>query len=291
MPWQLVIIIYIFTSNIVTAILIKKIVSLPSKTIRQYWQYFFCVLLSLAFLIIKGGSVATPVILIIGTLGILNSLAVFCEWRAVNISLSKTSLFAQADDIFAILLGFAFLNELKILNPLLIAGIILCFSAAILLLSRRSINNGFKDGNKRLLWLILGFSFIWGLTAFLMRYFALEGVTFPVFLLGWYGGSLIGTAFIYKFKYGKRQSRALKPKEILNVFPLSFFIWVSLLLAYWVYHLAPIAIVQPIFLVTKMIFPTLVGLYFFKERKDLTSIEILAMIIGFIGGLIIALGF
>ena len=61
--------------------------------------------------------------------------------------------------------------------------------------------------------------------------------------------------------------------------------------AYWAKMLAPITVVQPIFQVSEMIFPTLIGLWIFKEAKELNAWSRMAIVLGLAGGVTIALSF
>jgi hypothetical protein len=54
---------------------------------------------------------------------------------------------------------------------------------------------------------------------------------------------------------------------------------------------APTTVVQPIFQVTEMVFPTLIGLIVFKEGKNLSCLEALAFAIGLGGGLVVAFSY
>ena len=64
-----------------------------------------------------------------------------------------------------------------------------------------------------------------------------------------------------------------------------------MVLGYWVAKLAPITVFQPIFLVSEMVFPSLVGFLIFREIKDLTTVEKIVFPLGLTGGLIIGFSF
>jgi hypothetical protein len=61
--------------------------------------------------------------------------------------------------------------------------------------------------------------------------------------------------------------------------------------AYGAYRLAPQTVVQPLFLVSEMIAPALIGLYVFGERQALDRQERLYFGLGLAGGLLVALSF
>ena len=194
-------------------------------------------------------------------IGFFNSFGAYCHWQAIKISLSKTSLFTQTDDIIGMSLGYWLLNETKYLNTGLIFGIILCLGAASLLISGES--------NIRLIKYVAIYSIIWGIATFLERYFAITGISFSEFLVGWYGGTLVGISCILFFL--KEEGLAIKvpKKEILSVGILAIAIWLSMFLGYWAAKLAPITVFQPIFMVSEAVLPTLIGLMVFKEIKSL----------------------
>jgi hypothetical protein len=64
-----------------------------------------------------------------------------------------------------------------------------------------------------------------------------------------------------------------------------------MVLGYWVMNLSPIAIAQPIFLVSEAVLPAIIGLWIFKEAATLTNREKFAYIVGIAGVLIIAFSY
>jgi len=187
-------------------------------------------------------------------------------------SLSKTSLFTQLDDIIAVLLGYLVLHETKFLNITLVFGVIGCFGAVSLLISAK-----FSDNIPMIKYIGI-YSVIWGVASFLDRYFAITGISFSEFLVSWYGGSFLGISF-FLFKQGRLVIKAPK-NEISLVAGLSVLAWFSRLFEYWGANLAPITVFQPIYLVTEAVFPTLIGLYIFHESKTITSKEKIAIVLG-----------
>ncbi|MFH1822648.1 MAG: EamA family transporter [Patescibacteria group bacterium] len=296
MTWQIIISLRIITAYVFTPLLLKKITGLPARTRRLCWQFFFCAIFSFLFLLLfkENISVINKFWLIIAGVGLINSFACYSYWRAIDISLSKTALFTQADDIIAILLGFLFLNEIKFLKPELIFGLIICFGAASLLIFQsykaKSTNLHGENNFKLILW-VAGFSLIYGIAAFLMRYFAITGITFSTFLTSWYTGSFLGALIILSFAGKNEAGKKLNLKSISGVFILSLVIWLSMLLGYWTVKLVPITVFQPIFLVSELILPALLGLYIFKERKKLTFLEKIAFLLGLFGILLIGFSF
>lgn len=423
MNWQIAVLSRIILGHIIGQVVFKKISGLPSRILNMSWMFSFCVILSIVFVIlIKDDyySIFNKYWLEIAGIGVFNGFAAYCLWRAVDISLSKTALFTQADDLTAMLLGYLFLGEAKFLNLNLVIGIIICFSAGTLIVLQRytSIeNNKHERKNIALIFWVAGYSFIWGVAGFSMRYFALEGVSFSTFLTSWYSGSVIGILFIlsvskiiqrfvflqrlihllnnvvhsavnrssqtgllflvlipkYSMKFvslrrlihllntvfnsiiipmrkflvsivkvivekaavlhnilkgtawlirmsqysrkfylallfhynavkqnylikiivhfGNIRIWGIAIARIFAIFILSMFVWVTQLLGYWAKHLAPLTVTEPIFLVSEMIFPALIGLWFFKERQDLTTTEKIAFPLGLAGGTLVGFAY
>ena len=298
MPWQLVVLSRVVSAHIVFPIIVKHLTGLPSRARKLSLQFLFCAVLSVIWLACKPqpvlkpaielGSIMMPAMVLLLLVGGINSFAAYCQWQAIGINLSKTAVFTQADDFIAVLLGYVFLNELSFLNSFLLIGIILCFIAAGLFLGGKKSNG---QSNKALLLWIAGYSFIWGVTVFLIRYFALKGVSFPVFLTGWYGGSFLGSLIILRLEEKPGLFRLLTAKTVLKVFGLAVVVWLSMCLNFWTFKLVPLTVGEPIFLVTEMIFPALIGLYLFKEKRDLTREEITGFALGALGTVIIGLSF
>lgn len=238
--------------------------------------------------------------LILIAVGLFNSLGAYSQWQAVKISLSKNSLFTQADDVIGMFLGYLILGETKFLNPGLIAGIILCFGAVgLLVYPKNSGNNagGSKDSadssasNLALIKWVAIYSIIWGGAIFAARYFALEKMPFPEFLLGWYSGSFLGSQIIFASSQEGKARIHFSASEIFFIGALAIFIWLSMTLEYWVVNLAPITVSQPVFLVSEATLPVIIGLWIFKEAKSLTNREKLAYIIGIVGVIVIAFSY
>jgi len=272
MPWQIIVFIRVIIGHIVAPVLYKKATQTKSDLEKLiWWQFLFCLTLSVGYGLIFGFTFKSE-ILLVAIIGFFNSFGCYCQWQAVKINLAKASLFTQADDIIAVLLGYLILHETKYLNTALGFGVIGCFLAASILISAK-----FSE-NMRLIKYIGIYSVIWGVASFLDRYFALQSIPFSEFLIGWYGGSFIGISF-FLLREGRLVVKAPK-NEIALVAGLSIFVWLSKLLGYWGANLVPITIFQPIYLVTEAIFPTLTGLHIFHEYKTLEFKEKLAIALG-----------
>jgi len=286
MVWQIPLILSITFGYITQPFLIKKVAQLSSRARNLVWQYFFSALLATTTALICGASFGNKQFFVVGIIGAANAFGCYCHWRAVAISLSKTSLFTQADDLTALALGYIILREGKFLNPLLSIGIIFCLGAAFILSYAKSHS---RQGDKHyniFIW-IAAYSIIWGIAMFSMRYFALGGMSILSFMAAWYEGSFCGACLVFMLSSKKEKGEPLTWQQIPRVIPLAVNIWITLMIVYWVRMLAPITVAQPIWQVSEMILPTIVGLWIFKEFKELHNIERMAMVVGVTGGLII----
>lgn len=279
MPWYILVFSRVITAYIVVPTLIKINTGLPSVKRRLLWQYSFCLIFSIIYMLIVGFTIQISSILIAG-IGFITSFGTYAQWRAIDISLSKTSLFTQADDSIAIILGYWLLHETKYLNAWLFIGVVFCFIGGALLMN--------KESNFRLIRLVAFYSVIWGIASFLIRWFNLNGIQLSEFLVYFYSGTFLGALGIFLLKKDKALTIKLSFKEIRLVGLLAIFVWLSLLLAYCGAKLAPITAFQPIYLISEAIAPIIIGLWIFKERKELAKKEWLALIIGVVGIILIA---
>ncbi len=283
MPWQVIVFSRVVLGHIIGTALLKKLLQSYKIDRKKLlcWQFSFCLIFSIIYALIFGFTFRPILWLIVG-IGILNSFGAYCQWRAIDLSLSKTSLFTQADDLISLFLCYWLLDETRFLNIGLVSGLILCFGAATLLMS--------KESNVRLIKFVGTYSVIWGVAGFLIRYFAISDIPFAEFLCSWYAGSLLGTLCIFFFSKEIKLSFKLTKKEMRNVGIVAITgAWGGMVLVYWAAKLAPLTVYQPIFLVSEAVFPTLLGLYVFKEINTLLSKkEKTAFLLGLIGVVVIA---
>lgn len=287
--WQILVASRVVIGYCLGPILIKRITGLPSRTRRLTWQFGFCFVFSLMLGIATQESFLRLSLMPIFIFGIFNSFAAYCQWRAVDVSMSKNALFAQGDDLIALSLGYVLLNEAQVLNGILIAGILLCVVSAVAFSLMG--NRGAEKTSSSIIPWVAVYSVIWGVGVFLMRYFAKEDVAFPSFITAWYGGSFLGAFFIGKLMGIQEAGARLDPKGMLGVGILAITVWTSLILNYLALGQAPITIVQPIFQVGEMVFPLIIGLWLFKESRQVTPPQKAVMVTGLAGVAIIATQF
>ncbi|MBI4138606.1 hypothetical protein HY479_00455 [Candidatus Uhrbacteria bacterium] len=294
MPWQIPVVLRIITAHVAHPIIQKKLAGLPSRTRRLRAMFLMCLVLSAGYAAVSPSPfVLDRWFILICAIGVANSFAAYASWRAVDMSLSKTALFTFMDDVIPITLGIVLLGENKIITPALGLGVVLCVGAVIVntvMDSREKPAEEGKTGWRIFLWIGI-YSVIWGVAHFLFRVFALNGVSLPTFLVGWYGGAFLGSFAVLHLMGEKEAGPTLTRRGIAGVAILTTTAFSSLALAYWANQNAPLAVTQPIFQVSEMILPTLIGLLYFKEAKHLDGKRKLLFAVAFIGSLVVALNY
>ncbi len=314
--WQIPVLLRILVANGIAQVLIKKVTTIKGKqsslvrTKKFFLQFFFCSLIILPIAFASGTLIMNKQALLISLMGIFSGLAAYCQWRAIDISLSKNAIFTFWDDIMAMALAYFFLQESKFWNVSLAVGVVLSLSSMVMFslhkyYKSRVKGNDLGENNSSKLSeffiYVAIYSFIWGAVFFFIRYQALKNFPVTGFLAFWFIGTLLAASlilFISK-KINNRVANTvdhdfsydLSRKDIRGVFWLSISIVASLALTFWSYKVAPLTVSQPIFLVGEMILPAFLGLYYFKEIKKLDLKEKLIFSVGIVGGLIVILSF
>ncbi|MCK4859765.1 MAG: hypothetical protein KAS87_04305 [Candidatus Omnitrophica bacterium] len=298
--WYIPVVLRILLINTIFPWLLKGKVVQANFVQRFFLQYLFCSVFAVLVAISLGQLVFTATTLIIAVIGVFNGFGAYSQWRATQINLSAMSIFAFLDDAIAISLGYLILKEGKFLNTGVGIGLTLCASVVILFavnnyLKRKKGVKGKEHLPLRFFGYVMSFTIIWGVATFLTRYFALEGVGVGTFIFGWYGGSVITAFIIFLIKKEKGIFQEVKETMTNNnfciMFVMSVLIMTNIWLSYWALQLAPLMVVKPIFFVSAMVIPAIIGLYIFKEAKKYERREKLFFVIAFVGGVLIALSF
>lgn len=283
MNWLIPVVGRVITAHIVFPAVLKKIVGLPDRVTRICWQFIFCLLLSAGVLAFSINAGFKSSFLLIAGVGIANSVAVYAQWRAVDLNLSKTALLTQADDIIAIVLGQVLLSEGEFLNWLMVVGLVLVFLGA-------SASGSYTTNLTLLKWVGI-YSVIWGVAVVSFRHLAIEDMPIGQFMTGWYLGSLLGAYLLIKSRKFGSPKGFLGTRETLVILLLAILVWVSMLLNYIALQNAPIVVVQPLFQLSEMIFPLLVGLIVSKEAKRLSNVGMVGIVVSLTGGILIIAGY
>jgi hypothetical protein len=292
MPWYVPVAVRILTGYVAVPILLKPLVDRYAQATLLLLQFTACFGVALALAAALGQAHLDWTIAAVGG---ANGLAAYCYRQAIAISLSRTALFAFWDDLLAMGLSYGLLGEGQFLNTRIVLGIVASVTAVILFTvhSSRTQAAG-KEEQTRIparLYLYAGvYSIILGVGVFFMRYLGVQGTGLGTFLVNWYGGVVLAAAVL--FLTAPDEERTMLPKEDWpRVFGLSLLVVVTMSTAFWAYRLAPQTVVQPLFLVSEMVAPALIGLYVFAERQALDRREQLYFAVGLGGGLLVAVSF
>lgn len=291
MNWKLLVAAWVLFQYGVVQVTIKKIGAVEgSRTRKLVWQYFFAALLALATAVVAGQLKLTWSVMIVVVIGAANAFGCYCHWRAYDISMARTAMLSNLDDLLALGLGYALLGELGLLNPVLIAGVGVSIVSAIVFAKIKYSSKGTSSGH--LMGWVLGYSGIWGIAMFSMRYFSLQGLNILTFVVAWYVGAWIGAIFTRFVIMGSKEAgQPLTHTQLAKVCLLAVAIWVSLMSAYWMRKLVPITVIQPIQLVAEMSIPVVIAMILFGEARNISRKEVFVIVGGLIGVVLIAIGF
>ncbi len=297
MFWLLPIFLKIIVGDLWGSWLLKKISHKESRIERFAINYFVAAVVSVILALYFNQIYFNAVFFILLGIGFANGFAAYGQWRAIDISLSKSYLFNWGYGVIAMLLGFFILGESKFINIPIGLGIVLSLISAILFahsgyIKHKEENNSGKTESLALYWWILLYSVIWGVTIFSMKYFALENLGVFEMMHGRYLGSLISALVLLFFIYLKqRKLGRIDSKDMISSSLIALTVMAAFAFYYWSLILAPLVIVMPIFLFSEMVLPTLVGIFGFAEGKNFSRKEWLYFGLGFLGAVLIIIGF
>lgn len=266
--WWVFVIIRVVVGYGVNTVITKELTDLPSRPRTLAWKEGFGVLLWVLLSIAMGALPAFDdrKMYIIAGMGSMSSLASYYHWRAMEKSISKTTLLDQFDDAMAFSLACIFLGEGKFITPLLVGGMLVSLSAAIAFVWRHKE----KEGIPPMLWWVAISGAIWGVTMFGTRYFATNNVPLTTYGLAWNAGSYLG-ALTIRYAYAKKEAGdLLSRRRIGAIVPFAILAAITLSCHFLSKAYAPLVVVQPIYQLTGLVIPTLIGLLLYEEKKGLT---------------------
>lgn len=288
MSWQFTLFILIIIN--ICSITLVKIVSerVSKKSLGVFYQYLFCAIIAtLYFLFFGNGDIGLAITLILG-IGFLVGFGNYFQWRASELSLSKTALFFPLIQIIPITLAIIFLGEANLWNLKLISGVGLSFLAIWIFQASGGEKNKRKEILNKKWFFFTGFMIIiFGLTDFLAKLFSF---TLPreVFLMGWYNGAFLSSLVILALE--KQKIVKIPLKTIFLILFLSISISATVFFLYWTYQLGgQIGLVVPLRYLFITLIPVTLGWFIFKERKGLSKIEWLGFLTGIAGAALILL--
>ncbi len=292
MNWEILMGIAFLYQYGLVQIAIKKIGATEgSRTRKLVWQYFFAATLAIVTAGFAGGLELSSSVAIVAVIGAANAFGCYCHWRAYDISMSRTAVLSNLDDLIAIGLGYVLLGELGVLTPILAAGVVVSVVSAMVF-ARIKHANGNGESGRRLIGWVLGYSLIWGVAMFSMRLFSVQGMNLMTNVAAWYSGSWVGALFTRFVIMGKAEAGIpLTHTQRARVFLLAVAIWTSLMFAYWMRELVPITVVQPVQLVAEMSIPTATALFFLREADNLSRGEKYTIAIALLGVALVVVGY
>lgn len=272
----------------------KKIVGLSDRPKRFLIMYICSVLMSFVYVMLANHFIMPRIVWVVVGIGFINSLGNYFFWRAMDQSLSKTSLYTCWGDILVMLLSLVVLGEGDLLNAGVSIGIILSVLSAVLF-ALEGVRKNSPGGVRIAFYLnVLFASSTFGLAAFMMRLWVTESVPLNDFLVSWYLGCVPGAALVFFWTRWAGKKSGLPPRNALTVRDLfwlnvvSFSIVSSLVLLYWAYATSQL-IVQPILMLGGIVLPAIIGLFVYAEHRKLDLIESLLFLLGLAGASIIVL--
>lgn len=293
MKWEIFVGIALLYQYGLVHVAVKKIgASEGSRTRKLVWQFFFAASLAFFTAAVAGRLEMTWPVLIVIAIGAANAFGCYCLWRAYDISMSRAAILSNLDDLIAIGLGYAVLGEWGVLTPALAAGVAISVVSATVFARLKVSHEGEKASRVRLMSWVLGYSSIWGIAMFSMRFFSVQGLHILTFVAAWYAGAWLGALLTRYVIMGQDEAGPpLAPAQRGKVFLLAVSVWTSLMCAYWMRVLVPITVVQPMQLVAEMSIPALIALIFFGEARSASRREILVIVAGILGITLIAIGY
>jgi len=283
--WQYALVILLVIN--IGSLSLSKLVSnkLPQKKSQGiFFQYLFCAIIAIVYFFLWEKGAMNPAIFLIGIIGFINCFGLYFQWKAFEISLSKSVLFLPLMELIAMSLGVMFLGEVTFWNIQLLIGAGLCFLAiTIFRLPKKEKMESLYS--KKLILFILGMVLIFGTASFLMKSFSLT-VSRGNFLMGWYVGAFFGTLLLLILE--KQNPFKIPLKTVLLIFPLSLLVSGTIFALYWTYQLGgPISLVSPIKGLFVTAIPIFVGWLIFKEIKGLSKKDLIGFVIGIIGAILV----
>ena len=289
MNWQIILVLNVFI-YVVAWVLIRLIVKkLPWRAQALSLQFLICAFSVSLYGLVTGNfhfSIESSWVMFIG---FCVAFGAYCQWRAIDLSLSKTSLlFSPITSVFTILLATIFLGEMSKWNLMLAGGITILFAAVFFFYwstrSKAKKGNDQKRGNfKQQLFFISVMVVIFGTSVFLRKKFS--NIPLLSWMTYWYIGTFLGSLPLL---YLERQNPFKFPGKMIFLVPLSSLaILASLVTQFWAIDLTLVSRVESFRLIGTTFLPVLAGWFIFKERKGLLKREILAFSLGIAGAMLI----
>ncbi|MBI4065734.1 hypothetical protein HY412_00880 [Candidatus Kaiserbacteria bacterium] len=295
--WFVPVIIYVVINYLGVRSLNKHLANQPDQIKRITVNMFFCACAGALFALVTGNLRFDSNTYFVMGVGVLNAFANIMQWRATKVSMSKTSMLSFGDDIIAVLLAWVIIGDGKYLNGVSASGMVLCLLTGILFWWHSNKTKAGKETSS-FYFHVLAYCMLWGIAIFSQRYFAFNNLSVAQFVFAWYLGSFLtmaaiftGRAVVRTISNSGEKAIAFRFKDYAIVFVYALGIAGGLAIEYWAKILAPLTVVQPIFLVSEAVIPTIIGWTIFRERKTFDRAQWSFSALGFTGVILLAFGF
>lgn len=296
MVWYIPVILRVLMAHAIYPWVSKHVVMKHSRSKRQFLNFSLCAVVACIFAACSGQMVFSKTTSLIFCVGIANGWAAYCQWSAQRFSLSRNSLLTFGDDITAMGLSYLFLNETRFLNLANSMGIalsVVCLTVFAIRDYHKKPEEGVTRITPSFYFYVSFYSVVWGIAGFFMRKWGLERVPVGTFISSWYAGAWVGSLSIFLFI--KMRYREKNPSFTKNDFGfvalMGSLIMICLALGYMALERAPQTIVTPIFLVSEMVLPTIIGLFFFGEKKGFKFLDWFLVGASIAGGVLVGLSY
>ena len=247
-------------------------------------QYLGAAVIVTIYAVISGNLEFSTAFYIVAVIGFFQVWNAYFQWKAYKYSLSKSVLLFPLAGVIAVVLAAIFLGENKIYDGWLIAGSALLFASAVLL-SFQEFGKGEKVGLRWLLYATAAISIV-GVVIFMLKKFANDDIPHETFLFYYYNASLLGASVIAFIR--RKEGGVILDKKALIIPVASVGIVINLATTYWIFKLVEAGVIVPIMESLVAILTLAVGLFVFKEIKNVNKLHVVGFALGIIGaGLVI----
>lgn len=269
----------------------KKLISEEPVGKVVITMYVLCFFIILGLIAIRRDAFQLNRLIMI--IAAVNVLATYCLGRATKIGLAQSIILLPLSGVVTVILSAFFLGEWHLLDPygkggiLTIIGLLLVLGSVVFFAISRK-----QNINSRIIWLfsILSFIFIWGITNFIIKYFAVHISSYN-YLISWYSGAFLGSLVyflrgrsgVFKFNFDFKK-KLLYLFQALGTVGSMWAIFSSL-------SLAPATVVFPIYHFLFVVGVVLVALYTFNEKRLFGVKEWVGLGVGLIGVFLLLLVF
>jgi drug/metabolite transporter (DMT)-like permease len=280
----------IVVNDLLLTLVVKRSIRTQATSRSLVWQYLFG--FALVCFSLPWVSVGMPdylSCLCIVAIGAGGAFALFAMWKVMAVSIGVSSLCGPLPALVAIVLGFIFLDESRHIRSyaMLVAGLIFCVLAA-LMLGRKGKQNGHKKSAIiRLLPWVLLVGVIRGGVGFALRFYRDVPTTSYVFL--GYFGALLAAVLIFVFCGKQIRGNPLDIDQKKLLLALAGLYVLNLWINKWLHAVAPLSLVQPILLVSGTVLPLLIGYFCYGDRGLLGRRALLAICLGVVGMLFVVI--